>query len=75
MLKWAIFLDYFVGIGYNLDMLGGAVFILRLGLIVAFWGFIWSCVKPRTLVMRVLRAALLVVVLLSVLAVLRITGG
>ncbi len=51
------------------------MFILRLGLIVAFWGCVWSYIKPKTPVMRVLRAALLVVVLLSVLAVLKITGG
>ncbi len=50
-------------------------FILRIGLVVALGGFVWSLVKPRTRLMRVVRAALLVVGLLGVLAVLRVVGA
>ncbi len=49
-------------------------FVLRVSLIAVFWAFIWRFVEPRTQLMRILRAALLVLGLLGVLAVLRITG-
>jgi len=49
-------------------------FVLRVLLIAVFWVFIWRFVEPRTQLMRILRAALLVLGLLGVLAVLRITG-
>ena len=49
-------------------------FVLRVSLIAVFWVFIWRFVEPRTQLMRILRAALLVLGLLGVLAVLRITG-
>lgn len=56
-------------------MLGSVIsIVLRLLLIAAFWAFIWDFVKPKTQLMRVLRAALLVVGLLAIMAVLRITG-
>jgi len=48
--------------------------VLRIWLIVAFWAFIWRFVEPRTQLMRILRAALLLLGLLAILAVLRITG-
>ena len=51
------------------------VFVLRLGLIAALWAFIWRFVEPRTQLMRILRAALLLIALLVVLAALRIMGG
>jgi membrane-bound ClpP family serine protease len=52
-----------------------AYFVLRLALIVTIWAFIWRFVKPRTQLMRILRAALLVLGLLGALAVMRITCG
>jgi len=61
--------------GYNVLMFGSIIFfVLRIGLIAALWAFVWRFVEPRTQLMRILRAALLVLVLLGVLAVLRITG-
>ena len=48
--------------------------VLRMLLIAALWAFVWRIVEPKTQFMRVLRAALLLVGLLVVLAVLRISG-
>ncbi len=57
-------------------MFGSLVyFVLKISLIVTLWAFVWHYVEPRTQAMRVLRAALLVLGLLGVLAVVRITGG
>ena len=53
------------------DML---LFILRLLLTAAICGFVWTMMKPRTQSMRIVRAALLVLCLLAVLAVLRVAG-
>ena len=65
-----------VKMSYNKCMFGEVVtFILRIVLVAALWGFVWSLVKPRTRLMRVVRAALLVVGLLGVLAVLRVAGA
>ena len=50
------------------------IFILRLLLIVALWVLVWKLVKPRTQFLRILRAALLLVGFLGILAVLRIAG-
>lgn len=50
------------------------LFVLRLSLIAMFWAFVWRFVEPKTQFMRVLRAALLVLGLLAILAMLRITG-
>jgi len=56
-------------------MLGNIIsFILRILLIAAFWAFIWQFVEPRTRLLRILRAAMLVVGLLFMLALLRLTG-
>jgi len=56
-------------------MIGDIIsFVLRISLIAALWLFVWQFVKPRTQLMRVFRAALLVLVLLAVWAVLRVTG-
>jgi len=64
-----------VKIGYNISMLGDIIsFTLRILLIVALWLFVWRFVKPQTQLMRVFRAALLVLVLLAVLVVLRVSG-
>ena len=50
-------------------------FVLRLALIVTIWVCVWKSMKPQTQLMRVLRAALLVLGLLGVLAVMRIISG
>lgn len=64
-----------VKIGYNLLMFGEIVsFALRILLVAAFWAFVWQFVEPRTQLMRILRAALLVIGLLAILTVMRITG-
>lgn len=56
-------------------MLSIASFILRILLIVMIWAFVWRFVEPKTQLMRVFRAALLVLCLLGALAVIKITGG
>jgi len=62
--------------GYCKYMLRSLVyFALKISLIVTLWTFVWHYVEPRTQAMRILRAALLVLGLLGVLAVVRITGG
>jgi hypothetical protein len=50
-------------------------FIMRIGLVIAVWGLIWSVAEPKTQAMRILRAALLVLSLLGVWAVLSLTGA
>lgn len=64
-----------VKIGYNISMVRDFItFVLRTSLIAVLWLFVWRFVKPTTQLMRVLRAALLVIVLLAVLAVIRVMG-
>jgi hypothetical protein len=48
-------------------------FVLRISLIVALWASIWKFIEPKTQLMRVLRAALLVLGLLIILAMLKVT--
>jgi len=56
-------------------MVEGVVsFVLRVSLIAVFWAFIWRFVEPRTQLMRILRAALLLLGLLCLLSVLKIAG-
>ncbi len=65
-----------VKIGYNMPMFVNVVsFVLRIGLIVVLWALIWRVVEPKTQIMRILRAALLVLGLLGILVVLRFTGS
>ena len=54
------------------DVIG---FVLRIGLVVGLWGFVWSFVEPKTQALRVLRAALLVLGLLGAWAILSIAGA
>jgi len=62
-------------IGYCKYMFRDIVFfVLRISLIVALWAFVWKFIEPKTQLMRVLRAALLVLGLLFILAMLKITG-
>jgi len=57
-------------------MVGGMlIFVLRLCLIGVLWGFVWRLIEPKTWSQRVLRAALLVVILLVTLAVIRVFGA
>jgi hypothetical protein len=56
-------------------MFGSIIFfVLRVSLIVALWVSVWKFIEPKTQLMRILRAALLVLGLLVVLAMLKITG-
>jgi len=56
-------------------MAGGIIsFVLRITLVVTLCLFVWRFIEPRTQLMRVLRAALLVLTLLGILVVLRGTG-
>ncbi|MHC4478250.1 MAG: hypothetical protein ACYTEL_21640 [Planctomycetota bacterium] len=48
--------------------------IMRIVLVMAIWLFVWGLVEPKTQAMRILRAALLLICLLCVLAALRMTG-
>ena len=50
-------------------------FILRIGVMAMFWVFIWRMIDPRTQMMRILRAGLLVAGFLCILAVLRVIGS
>ena len=68
-------LDYNAKIGYYRYMFRDIIFfILRISLIVALWAFVWKFIEPKTQLMRVLRAALLVLGLLVILAMIKITG-
>jgi hypothetical protein len=64
-----------VKIGYNIFMIEDIIsFVLRISLIATLCLFVWRLMKPRTQLMRVFRAALLVIMLLAALTALRITG-
>jgi multisubunit Na+/H+ antiporter MnhF subunit len=63
-----------IKIGYNTSMAGGIISFVFITLVVTLCLFVWRFVKPRTQLMRVLRAALLVLTLLGILVVLRVTG-
>jgi hypothetical protein len=68
-------LDLSIKIGYCKYMFRDIVFfVLRISLIVALWAFVWKFIEPKTQLMRILRAALLVLGLLVVLTMLKITG-
>jgi hypothetical protein len=70
-----IYLTWLVNMGYNVRMFMSFIsFVLRISLIVVLWAFIWHLLEPRTQLMRILRAAVLVLGLLGVLLVLRSTG-
>jgi len=51
------------------------LFLLRLLLTAAIFGFVWTVMKPTTRSMRIVRAAALVLCLLAVLAVMRVAGA
>ena len=49
-------------------------FILRILLIVSLWAFAWHLIKPKTQLMRIIRAAVLLIGLLGILFLLRSSG-
>ena len=51
------------------------LFLFRVLLTAAVFGFVWTVIKPRTQRMRIARAGLLVVFLLLVLMAMRTVGG
>ena len=55
-------------------LVDAANFILRLGLVIWFWAFVWRFIKPKTQRMRIVRAGLLLLGLLGIFAALRFTG-
>ena len=62
-----------VKIGYLGFMFRSIIFlVLRLSLIAAIWAFIWRYLEPKTQLMRIIRAALLVLCLLGVMAVVKL---
>ena len=68
-------LDLRVKIGYYVCMIRDIIFfVLRILLIIAIWAFVWKLIEPKTQLMRIFRAALLVLGLLVVLSILKITG-
>jgi hypothetical protein len=48
-------------------------YIIRICLIASLWLLVWKFIEPKTQLMRILRAAVLVLGLLAVLALTRIT--
>jgi hypothetical protein len=69
-------LTFYVKMGYNALMFGNILhFFLRLLLVAAVCGFVWHFVEPKTQLMRIFRAALLLLALLGTLAVIRIVGA
>jgi hypothetical protein len=68
-------LTQYIKMGYNVLMFRSLIpFVLRISFVVALWAFVWKLLEPRTQLMRILRAAVLVLGLLGVLFLLRIMG-
>jgi hypothetical protein len=68
-------LDSNVKIGYHNGMFRSVLFfVLRISLVAALWASVWKFIEPKTQLMRVVRAALLVLGLLVILAALKLTG-
>lgn len=64
-----------VKLGYfDVMFINVASLVLRMLLVAVTCAFVWQFVEPKTQPMRILRAALLVLSLLAVLAVVKITG-
>ena len=51
------------------------IFGLRFVMVVALWSAIWQFTTPKTQLMKVLRAAMIVIGLAGILAAVRLTGG
>jgi len=68
-------LDSNIKMGYCEYMFRSLIFfVLRISLITMLWAFVWKFIEPKTQLMRVLRAALLVLGLLVILTMLKVTG-
>jgi hypothetical protein len=68
-------LDLDVKMGYFIFMFKNVIFfVLRLSLVLAIWAFIWRYLEPKTQLMRIMRAALLLLCLLGVMAVVKLVG-
>jgi hypothetical protein len=68
-------LTWRVKLGYNGAMIQGVlVLVLRIGLVVVLWALVWGLIQPKSQLMRVFRAAVLVAGLLVILAVVRLAG-
>jgi len=50
-------------------------FLHRILLIAVFWALIWRLIEPRTRLMRILRAVMLVLGLMAILTIERLAGG
>ncbi len=76
IVKMGIFcLDFQVKIGYFYYMSMNFIsLVLRILLVAVTCAFAWKFVEPKTQSLRILRAALLVLSLLAVLAVVKIIG-
>ena len=62
-------------ISYNKSMISNIIsYVIRICLIASLWILVWKCIEPKTQLARILRAAVLVLGLLVVLALTRITG-
>lgn len=61
--------------GYNIYMIRNILsLILRISLVATLWAFVWRLVEPKTQLMRILRAALLVLGLLAILVAIRLVS-
>jgi hypothetical protein len=49
-------------------------FTLRLFLVIAVFSFVWRFIEPKTQLMRILRAVVLLLALLGTLAVIKVVG-
>jgi hypothetical protein len=49
-------------------------YVIRICLIASLWILVWKCIEPKTQLTRILRAAVLVLGLLAVLALTKING-
>ena len=62
--------------GYNTYMVADVIFFaLRVLLVAALWAFVWQLIEPKTPLMRIMRAALLVLCLFAILSLIRFTGA
>lgn len=65
-----------VKMGYNGLMFKDLViFFLRLCLVMVVWTAAWRLIQPKTQSLRILRAALIALTMLAVLALVRFTTG
>ena len=69
------YLDFYIKMGYFYVMSMNIISLfLRMLLVAVTCAFVWKFVEPKSQSMRILRAALLVLSLMAILAVVKITG-